>query len=212
MTGLGNFNTATVQSLTYYFGLGITGVSSEQTVGWQITGLSMPFFYSSGWNAYQFGAAVLAGNDTIVGSNGIGDLLFGYNGNDSISGRAGTDDIDGGRGRDRLSGGPGNDTFYFDFGLAAANVDTITDFRHAYDKIGLDKVFFPKLNASPTLNPGFFHLGTAAADANDYLVYDRSTGRLFYDKDGSGPAHAQLFAILSNHAALSIHDLFCYAP
>ena len=208
-TGLNTANARIINSLTLYFGVNITGVTSEQTAAWQITGLSMPFF-SNALTPYQFGAAVLAGNDTIIGSNGIGDLLQGYNGNDVIFARGGTDDIDGGRGRDRLSGGAANDTFYFDNGLITANVDTITDFVHAHDRIGLDKAIFAKLNVSPTLNPAFFHVGPAAADANDYLVYNRTTGQLFYDRDGAGPAHQVLFAIVANHALLSSHDLFCF--
>jgi len=197
--GLGNFNTGTVQSITLYFGTVIANVGSEHTVAWQITGLSQVGFNTS-WTGYQFSATVLSGSDTIVGSNG-GDGLSGFAGNDLILGRLGFDQIIGGPGNDRLSGGPGDDNFQFDVGLKAANADTITDFVHGHDNIALDKSIFTRLNLGLNLNPAFFHAGAAAADANDFIVYHRPSGHLYYDKDGSGPAHQALFAILANHAA-----------
>ena len=37
-------------------------------------------------------------------------------------------------------------------------------------------------------------VGTAAADANDFIVYNNSTGALYYDADGSGATAAVQFA------------------
>ena len=51
-----------------------------------------------------------------------------------------------------------------------------------------------------------FHLGTAAADAGDRIIYDQPTGRLWYDADGSGGRAQILFAILDNHAAITSVD------
>jgi hypothetical protein len=61
--------------------------------------------------------SMLAGDDTIVGSNqqtdaagrAIGDHLFGFAGNDSISAGAGFDILNGGPGNDFLDGGPDTD-------------------------------------------------------------------------------------------------------
>ena len=128
-------------------------------------------------------------------------------GTNSTPGRLGIDEIIGGLGNDRLSGGPGDDNLVFDVGLKAANADTITDFVHGHDNIALDKSIFTRLNLAPNLNPAFFQAGAAAADANDFIVYHRPSGHLYYDKDGSGPAHQALFAILANHAALTSQDL-----
>jgi len=55
-----------------------------------------------------------------------------------------------------------------------------------------------------------FVLGKAAIDADDRIVYDRSTGHLWFDKDGSGPAAAMEIARLKAGAALSYKDFLIY--
>ncbi|MET0746326.1 MAG: hypothetical protein ABWY78_23360 [Microvirga sp.] len=55
-----------------------------------------------------------------------------------------------------------------------------------------------------------FVLGKAAIDAADRVVYDPSTGRLWFDKDGSGPAAAMQIAKLKAGITLSYKDfLIC---
>ena len=47
------------------------------------------------------------------------------------------------------------------------------------------------------LNANAFFAGTAAHDADDRIIYNKTTGQLFYDDDGTG-AHAQVwFAVLT---------------
>jgi Ca2+-binding RTX toxin-like protein len=48
--------------------------------------------------------------------------------------------------------------------------------------------------------------GTSAADANDFLVYDQSTGSPYYDPDGSGATAKTLFAVLEGGPALGASD------
>ena len=53
----------------------------------------------------------------------------------------------------------------------------------------------------------YSHLGaTAAHDANDRIVYDTATGKLFYDADGAGGAAAKLFAIVIDHPHVLASD------
>jgi Ca2+-binding RTX toxin-like protein len=46
-------------------------------------------------------------------------------------------------------------------------------------------------------------------DSNDRLIYDQTTGKLYYDADGSGLGAAVQIATLSNLAALH-HDDFLF--
>jgi Ca2+-binding RTX toxin-like protein len=130
------------------------------------------------------------GYDKLAGAAG-NDTLSGAAGNDTLLGGANVDQLAGGKGNDRLTGNHGADEFVF-AESGAANADTLTDFTHGTDKIVLDDAAFAKLvpTAAGGLKPATFHLGSAAADSNDYVIYDPSSGNLYYDPDGSG-AHAQ---------------------
>lgn len=75
-----------------------------------------------------------AGNDTLSG-NGHSDYLSGDAGNDELFGGNGADILRGGSGSDILSGQAGADTFIFGLG---DDVDEITDFNIAQDKLRLD--------------------------------------------------------------------------
>ncbi len=50
--------------------------------------------------------------------------------------------------------------------------------------------------------------GARALDANDYIIYDKNTGFLSYDADGSGAGAAVVFAKLSTGLDLSNSDFF----
>jgi len=134
--------------------------------------------------------------------------------NNTISGDGGDNTIDGGLGNDRLTGRGGADSFVFNTALDnAANVDTITDFRHAQgDTIVLDHTVFAALGAPQadgSLQPADFFAGPGASAqaATDFILYDTRTGALSYDADGSGAGAAIHFATLSNHPALTAHDI-----
>ena len=49
-------------------------------------------------------------------------------------------------------------------------------------------------------------MGTAAHDATDRVIYDRGTGALTYDADGTGATAAIKFAQLSPELALATSD------
>ena len=48
--------------------------------------------------------------------------------------------------------------------------------------------------------------GTAAVDADDWLIYNSSTGALAYDADGAGAGAAVQFAMLSGGLVLQDND------
>ncbi len=147
----------------------------------------------------------------------VGDVLEtldGTKGKDVLSGGIGRDRISGGLGNDILSGGAGADIFVFNARLGTAatdrkvNFDTIADFDVKDDVIWLDNAIFKKLGQGTELSPGrlnkgFFTIGSKAKDKNDYLVYDKKTGILSYDADGSGKGQAIEFAKLGKNLKMT---------
>ena len=51
----------------------------------------------------------------------------------------------------------------------------------------LENSVFTEL-ATGTLSGGAFYIGTAAHDASDRIIYNKTTGALSYDFNGNGPA------------------------
>jgi 16S rRNA U516 pseudouridylate synthase RsuA-like enzyme len=58
------------------------------------------------------------------------------------------------------------------------------------------------------LNKKYFTVGHKAKDKNDYIVYNKKTGVLSYDSDGSGSKAAVEFAQLKKGAILKYSDFF----
>jgi serralysin len=135
-----------------------------------------------------------AGNDS--GDGGFGnDILSGGRGDDTLSGGFGADTLNGGRGNDSLTGGVGGsiDTFVFSNALTAGNVDDIEDFSSPFDQIALDDAVFTGLGLG-ALAAGAFRVGAFALDATDRIIYQASTGNLYFDADGVGGTGRQQFA------------------
>jgi len=148
------------------------------------------------------------GNDFLEGF-GAADALWGKAGRDNIRGGTGNDQFYGGTGNDILTGGLGRDAFIFDTTpKASQNVDSIKDFTAVDDTIRLENSIFKALSKTGTLTPSAFHLGTAAADLSDRVIYDRSTGSLYYDADGTGGTAQVKFAVLLNKPLISHQDFF----
>jgi Ca2+-binding RTX toxin-like protein len=135
--------------------------------------------------------------------NGSGVQLYGEGGDDYLFGGAGNDLLDSGFGSDLLNGGAGADTFRFSTALGAGNVDTVQDFSGAEgDRIVLSRSVFAAAGYD-ALASSAFALGTAATTAAHRIVYNQSTGDLFYDADGAGGMAAVKFAVIANHLQLS---------
>ncbi|ESA35639.1 type i secretion target ggxgxdxxx repeat protein domain protein [Leptolyngbya sp. Heron Island J] len=182
-------------------------------------------------NDFLFGGD---GNDVLRGDlnrrspqntiNGGDDILYGGRGNDRIGGKSGNDQLYGGEGNDRLwgdlgddilVGGQGEDILYgsagadvFRFNSPEEGPDTIVDF----DQLQGDRLEILGSSFADDLMPGelsaaAFVLGSSAVIASDRLIYNQSTGSLFFDADGSGSQAALQVATLSNNANLTYADI-----
>ncbi|RDI51487.1 calcium-binding protein [Microvirga subterranea] len=142
------------------------------------------------------------------------EYIKGFGGNDRLNGNDGNDCLSGGTGKDILTGGRGADIFVFDTRPSKkTNFDTVRDFNVRDDSVYLDNAIFKKLGKGSEANPGklnkaFFQIGERADDRNDYLVYNKKTGILYYDADGSGSAHQVEIAKLSKNLKLTYKDFF----
>ena len=148
--------------------------------------------------------------NTITGNAG-NNVLNGGVGNDTLHGGDGNDLLQGGLGLDLLVGDAGADIFRFDSLLnATTNVDTIKDFLRLEDVIQLENSIFTKLTLTGQLSEENFRAGegVSAQDTNDHILYDTSSGALYYDADGSGVAAAVQFATLTGQPALTHTDFY----
>lgn len=144
----------------------------------------------------------LTGTAAINGTgNGLANTITGNGAANTLIGGAGHDTLDGGLGNDTLTGGIGAD--YFDFTSVLhgiRNVDAIMDFDRANDFIRLDNAVMAGLGTTTgALTAAAFVSGAGrktAADASDRVIYNTSTGELYYDADGTGSSAAVKIAVL----------------
>lgn len=142
------------------------------------------------------------------------EYIKGFGGNDRLNGNDGNDWLSGGTGKDILTGGRGADGFVFDARPSKkTNYDTVRDFNVRDDSVYLDNAIFKKLGRGSEANPGklnkaFFQIGERADDRNDYLIYNKKTGILYYDANGSGAGGQVEIAKLSKNLKLTYKDFF----
>ena len=79
------------------------------------------------------------------------------------------------------------------------------DFKHGVDTIVLSHAVFTELDLG-ALKEKNFALSDNAKDDFDHIVYDESTGKLYYDADGHGGARAVQFATLKGAPGLDGGD------
>ena len=87
-----------------------------------------------------------------------------------------------------------------------ANIDTVADFNAADDVIQLDHTCFAGL-ALGQLSASAFALDSAAGTAPQ-IVYDTSTGALFYDSNGADAGGATGFATVAGKPPLNETNFF----
>jgi Ca2+-binding RTX toxin-like protein len=168
------------------------------------------------------------------------DILNGGNGNDSIYGQAGNDLIHGDEGDDNLYAGAGNDVIFGDLGndalyangsgddqnqgddifIGGEGSDSFIFYSHTLPSYGIikildftsgtDKIFL--IANGEVYNQGDLIQGPGAKaqDANDFLIFDSSSGALSYDADGNGSAQSIQIATLVGVSTVSAED-FAYS-
>ncbi|WP_445632476.1 Calcium-binding protein [Nostoc sp. DSM 114161] len=122
------------------------------------------------------------------------DYIVGSNGNDTLSGGYQS------RGNDTLVGGAGNDTFVLDI---STSVDNISDFNPTNELIQVSAFYDSGLSPG-VLKANQFVIGASATTSSQQLIYNSTTGGLFFDQDGSGSKFTQFqFALLTTGLALT---------
>ncbi len=136
-------------------------------------------------------------NLTLTGTgnrNGMGNARA-----NKIVGNGGANKLDGKGSNDTLTGGAGVDQFLFTTAPnTSTNYDKITDFNVVDDVIVLENAVFTGLTATGPLASSAFVNGTAATTAAHRIIYDKATGTLYYDRDGTGSAAQVRFALLTS--------------
>lgn len=190
--------TSTIKGTTLTLYTGDTGI--EQIVIGTGTGTTA---VTTGTKALNVNAALVNNGLSIIGNAG----------GNSMTGTAFADTLIGGNGNDVLTGGAGADYFVFNFAAnAASNRDTLTDFLTGADKVQFSKAVFTALGSIGNLTAAEFRSGagvTGGQDADDHIVYNTTTGVLYYDADGSGAGAAVQVALLgtTTHPALAYTDI-----
>ncbi|HEY9628110.1 MAG TPA: DUF4347 domain-containing protein [Coleofasciculaceae cyanobacterium] len=145
--------------------------------------------------------------DEVKGDAG-NDLLFGGRGNDILVGGTGSDTLIGDFGADRITTGAGRDKVAFDRLTSSINADTITDFSVKLDVLVVSaQSFGGGLIAGQSISKEQFYIGDRAIGAEDRFIYNRRTGVLSFDADGSGSGKAIAFADLKVGLNLSSQNI-----
>ena len=125
-------------------------------------------------------------------------------GND-ISGSTENDIINGGGGRDSLQGNEGADAFVFKAGFGRG-VAHVSDFTRGQDILQLDDAIFTELKLGG-LKKKAFGYGTEATKKKQHIIFDKETGVVRYDDDGSGKHDARKVAVLDDVSNLKFDDI-----
>jgi Ca2+-binding RTX toxin-like protein len=150
-----------------------------------------------------------AGADNLLGGAG-NETLNGLAGNDTLNGGAGNDTLNGGSGSDLLTGGIGSDSFRLADAPGATNIDRITDFALG-DRILISGSAYTGLTLGAVTATQFIEVRSTrgpvvSATAATRLIFDRDTGNLFHDPDGTGTRSIQQILSTTNGYRLASTD------
>jgi Ca2+-binding RTX toxin-like protein len=155
----------------------------------------------------------------ITAINGTGNTVANI-----ITGNTANNTLSGGAANDTLTGGLGADSFIYNtsaaFATSAVGVDTITDFTIGQgDKIVLDKTTFTSISSIP--GTGFSVVSEFAKVTTDALaatsaadiVYNSTTGGLFYNQNGTaaGFGNGGQFLTLTGKPVLTANQFLIQA-
>ncbi|PSF35262.1 sodium:calcium exchanger [Aphanothece hegewaldii CCALA 016] len=139
---------------------------------------------------------------TLTGTGNVDGT--GDSNNNILIGNTGNNILTGGGGNDTLTGGGGNDTYVF--ASLADGIDRITDFNVVNDLITLSASGFGGGLSLGSLDASQLRVGagiTSANSATQRVIFNTTTGALFFDADGNGAiATSTRFATLSANLAL----------
>ena len=167
---------------------------------------------------FNSGATIKGSNEDDFLEAGVGGKLLGRDGNDYIltfkgltlaKGGAG-DDVLVGNGESRLVGGKGEDIFTAwgpDGGDFLKGGDFFKDFSVKDDVVALHPSSFEGPPEGHLAN-SYFHVGKAAETADHRVIYDKKTGILYWDADGSGIGAQVQIARLPDHLKLKADNIF----
>ena len=149
-------------------------------------------------------------NGTIRYGGAGNETLNGLVGNDTLNGGAGNDTLNGGSGSDLLTGGIGSDSFLLADAPGATNIDRITDFALG-DRILISGSAYTGLTLGAVTATQFIEVRSTrgpvvSATAATRLIFDRDTGNLFHDPDGTGTRSIQQILSTTNGYRLASTD------
>jgi Ca2+-binding RTX toxin-like protein len=156
--------------------------------------------------------ATAAASGSNIQGGGAADIITGGAGSDTLVGNAGNDTISTGGGSDILTGGLGADQFVFNTTPDTSVLTQITDFTAGSDIIDLAHTSYESLTtlAGGTLSTSEFLSGAGLSSSNvagAVIVYNNSTGDLYYDADANGSETGVLIANLNGTPAISASDI-----
>ena len=142
---------------------------------------------------------------------GVVELRDGKDFYKNDGGKAGR--VSSGDGNDKLIAGKSKDKFVFDDDLdAATNVDRVKKFKSGKDEFFLKDNVFPALTSPGIQGPDMdlkkseFRKGKKAKDADDYIIYHKKSGALYYDENGNDSGGKVQFAQLDAGQSLKASD------
>jgi Ca2+-binding RTX toxin-like protein len=218
----GNFPTATTGNVTFAAGATtaqLVVVTSGDTVKEVNETIALTLASGTG---YQIGTIPTV-TTTILNDDGVLNQK-GTTGNDVLeagstpilSGKAGNDILIGSRTSDILVGGTGNDTLTtgtgFDtvlFSSKTEGIDVITDFNVTEDIFQVSAAAFGGgLVPGESISAAQFSLSLGSVTASTRFIFDKPTGNLYFDVDGSGITAATQIASLTANLNLTEDNIF----